>query len=200
MITLTTIANEDFRFKRIFYMTKERLKISSPWVTYVNKLKALFEDDPEITIKYDNEVPKVTFYVNNSVKAEILGNLLPVEKWFGNVCLEVNVVPANKDTIDMGTVSNKEMFDILFDRNPAYSFSVSIDGILSNSITYVVFAHKVVQFFNDNLNDAYGNISTLYQEIASDIFEDADLRGVYYCTDIDKENGMSVGMPLGEWP
>ena len=200
MTTLTAIASEDFRFKRIiYYMTNTRLKISPPWVTYVNKLKALFEDDPDITIKYENDLPKVTLRVNNAAKAEVLSRLLPVQKVFGRVCLYVGVVPANDMNFELDGMTNKEMFDIAFDRNPAYSFSMSVDGIMSNSITYVVFAHKVVQFFNDNLNDAYGNVSTLYQEIASDVFEDADLRGVFFCTDIE-QGSQKVGMPLGEWP
>ena len=59
---------------------------------------------------------------------------------------------------------------------------------------YVVFKNRVVQFFNDNLNDIYGNISTLYQEIASDVFK--EISGVNYCTDIEER----VGAPLGEWP
>ena len=64
-------------------------------------------------------------------------------------------------------------------------------------MTYVVFKNCVVQFFNDNLNDCHGLISTLYQDIAAEIFEDANLNGVYYNTDVERG---ALGMPLGEWP
>jgi len=60
----------------------------------------------------------------------------------------------------------------------------------------VVFKNCVVQFFNDNLNDAHGVISTLYQNIAAEIFEDANLPGVHYCTDVERK----LGKPLGDWP
>ena len=40
------------------------------------------------------------------------------------------------------------------------------DGYWFVDITYVIFKNCVVQFFNDNLNDAHGLISTLYQNIA----------------------------------
>jgi len=44
------------------------------------------------------------------------------------------------------------------------------------------------------LNDIYGNTSTLYQDIAAEVFEDQP--GIFYCTDIEGK----VGKPLGEWP
>ena len=43
-----------------------------------------------------------------------------------------------------------------------------------------VFAKEVVQYWNDSLSDPYGKVSTLYQDIAKDIFEDTD--GVMFCT------------------
>lgn len=61
---------------------------------------------------------------------------------------------------------------------------------------YVVFKNCVVQFFNDNLNDIYGNISTLYQDIAREIFADAEWEGVFYCTDVETH---VAGMKR-DWP
>ena len=63
--------------------------------------------------------------------------------------------------------------------------------------TKLVFKNCVVQFFNDNLNDAHGLISTLYQEIADDVLVNIDFHGVYYCTDVEVGK---LGKPLGEWP
>ena len=50
-------------------MTETRLKISPPWITYLNELQALFGEDPEITIKYDNDAKQVKLYVRNAEKA-----------------------------------------------------------------------------------------------------------------------------------
>jgi hypothetical protein len=66
-------------------------------------------------------------------------------------------------------------------------------------LTYVVFKNRVVQFFNDNLNDPHGVISTLYQDIADEIFADMPYQahgGIAYCTDVEH----NLGAPLGEWP
>ena len=64
-------------------------------------------------------------------------------------------------------------------------------------VTYVVFKNCVVQFFNDNLNDCHGIVSTLYQDIASEVFGDAGVTNVYYNTDVEVGK---LGKPLGEWP
>ena len=53
--------------------------------------------------------------------------------------------------------------------------------------------------FCDNLNDPHGVMSTLYQDIASEIFEAADLPGgVAYCTDVERKMGKSVNEWLGD--
>jgi hypothetical protein len=91
------------------------------------------------------------------------------------------------------------LFETAFSGNPAFAYVVAPaqDGYNYIDFTYVVFKNCVVQFFNDNLNDCHGLISTLYQDIAEEIFEDSDLAGVHYNTDIEVGK---LGMPLGEWP
>ena len=177
-------------------MTSVRIKLAPPWVTYVNEIKALFGDDPEINVVYDNNAVEIKLYVESAEKGEAIQKLLPETKQFGNVELKITVIPANFGNYDFTMKTFGEIFDIAFKGNPAYSFSVDIDSIFSNVLTYVVFSNKVVQFFNDNLNDVYGNVSTLYQEIASDVFEDNVYSGVFFCTDKPK----ALGTPLGEWP
>lgn len=143
-------------------------------------------------------------YVDNPEKAEALDRLLPIGKCFGNIFLALTIIPSNESDKPLleKQISQKELFDIAFDRNPVYAFSKEVTGIFSNVLTYVVFKNRVVQFFNDNLNDIHGLISTLYQDIAEEIFNDPDdeveqLYNVFFNTDIEEK---VVGMPLGEWP
>lgn len=179
--------------------TDARLKFAPPWVTFANKVKAMFGDDPDIAVVYENAVPKVIVTVNGTNKAAAIAALLPTEKKIGNVTLYVDVT--TPDGSPLGEVSvpteKAELFEAAFKNNPAFSFTRCVDyAFITNKITYVVFANRVVQFFNDNLNDNFGNISTLYQEIAKDIFDPDITNGVFYSTDIAKE----FAMPLGEWP
>lgn len=166
-------------------MTNIRLKLAPPWVTYVNEVKALFDDDPQVHVVYDNDTVELKLYVEDAKKAEAIQTLLPENKQFGNVSLTIKVIPANVGNYDFSRYTFGRLFDVAFDGNPVYSFSKDIDSVFMNVLTYVVFTNKVVQFFNDNLNDIYGNVTTLYQEIASDVFDIES--GVFFCTDFKKE-------------
>ena len=177
-------------------MADVRLKISPPWIVFVNELNAMFQNDPQIHIEYDNDEVEVKLFVDNSGKAAALAYLLPYEVEFGNVVLGVSVVPPNNDIIVPITSTMEYLFNTAFNGNPVFAYTHSVKGIFNNKITYVVFKNRVVQFFCDNLNDIHGNMSTLYEDIARDIFDDENLRGVFYCTDIEEK----IGKPLGEWP
>lgn len=173
-------------------MNNVRLKLSPPWTTFVNEITALFDGDPEIAINYNENERKVVLATNNGDKAAALLKLLPSEKVFGNITLKIGV---DGPISNKAFVSNFELMSTVFDRNPALSMVKVVDGIIT-AFTYVVFKNCVVQFFNDNLNDLHGVVSTLYEDLARDIFADAGLCGVVFNTDIEHK----VGMPLGEWP
>ena len=180
-------------------MYNVKLKLAPPWVTYVNKIKTLFGNDPDIDIVYDDSEDKeLKLYIaGKGYKAEAISRLLPEIKVISNTYIKITIIPANSPSEELDEhISNKNLFDLAFERNPVYAFSEEISDFFSNPLTYVVFKNKVVQFFNDNLNDIHGLISTLYQDIAYEIFEDAYLDGVFYNTDIEEK----VGKPLGEWP
>ena len=161
----------------------KKLVLSPPWSTYINKIKELFKEDPQIIINtdYDSEHPSISLATNNPDKASALLKLLPDEKVFGGVTFKINV--------DCYTFSNKtftsmkELFDTAFYKNPVLVRIIEPDGWYA-PFTYVAFKKEVVQFYNDNLNDPDGYSSILYQDIASEVFN--DLSGVAYCTDTDR--------------
>lgn len=183
-------------------MSDVRLKLSPPWVTYVNKLQALFDGDPLIAfnVDYNNENgPTVALACGNGDKTAALMKLLPTEKKFGNITLHIIIdgVPTNRA---FPTV--KELFEVAFDRNPAFAYAIApaSDGYNWVPMTYVVFKNCVVQFFNDNLNDCHGLVSTLYENIADEVFEEykeTANAAVYFNTDVEVGK---LGKPLGEWP
>lgn len=183
-------------------MSDVRLKLSPPWITYVNKLQALFDGDPLIAfnLDYENENgPTVVMSCGNGDKTAALMKLLPAEKEFGNIKLHIIVdgIPSNRAFTSM-----KELFEVAFDKNPAFAYAVTPaqDGYIWMPMTYVVFKNCVVQFFNDNLNDCHGVISTLYETIADEIFDDFihnNAVAIYFNTDVERGK---LGKPLGEWP
>ena len=164
------------------------MKLVSPWVNFYREIQALFEQDPEVKVVFEEEVPEIKLYVENGRKADALAQLLPTERTLGNVTVKVTVVPAN---------TKKAAIDLIqeaFFGNPALSYVWSVESTIG-VFNYAVFQNKVVQYFNDNLSDINGNRSTLYETLAKDVFDD-DL-GLCYCTEAaDRE----LTKPLGEWP
>lgn len=169
----------------------KEFKLAPPWITYTNELKAMFRNDPEVNVVYNNDAKEVKLYVEKQDKAEALMMLLPKTKEFGGVKLKVTVVPAN------GDIDKEAIFRRAFEGNPAFSDAVTLTGVFNNPITFVVFNPEVVQFWNDNMGDAYGNWNGLMEDVARDVFGDQD--GVYYSTSlIETHEGMPVAKP-GEW-
>ena len=155
------------------------VKLSAPWQTYYKELSLLFEHDDEVRIIYDTETQIINIYVDNAVKAEAMAAALPATKQFGSVELEINIIPSNK-RVNMLRASKGMGFVDLFKGNSIVDDVVVVDGIMSNPITYVIFKKEVVQYFNDDLGDANGMCTTLYQDIAKRVFEDRE--GVFFCT------------------
>lgn len=150
------------------------LNLSTPWDLYYREIEALFKDDPQVKVVYDEEAKEVKLYVENAIKADALTQLLPAERNFGGVELKITVIPANVEA------SKVSLFRSAFDGNPALEDIISTDGPFATN--YVIFKNKVVQYYSDNLGSYYGMTSTLYEDIAKDVFDHAE--GIFFCTEL----------------
>lgn len=164
------------------------MKLSAPWVNFYRELEALFAQDEEVRVVYQEESNEVQLYVENARKADALTQLLPAERTFGDVVLKITVIPANDIK-----VTKADLFMEAFDGNPAFRYIQHVESVVG-SFDYAVFENRVVQYFNDDLSDLNGNKSTLYQDIAKDVFNEQS--GIFFCT----EAGPGLAKPLGEWP
>lgn len=154
-------------------MTK--VSVSSPWISEARKIYALFNEDPDINILYDDDACEVKLYVNGSEKADAIAKILPTEKEFGNVTLKITVIPSNTEE------SPIDIFRKAFAGNPICAEIIVDDNPMSVGMSHVVFENRVVQYFNDCLNDPYGLESTLFEDIARDVF--VETNGVYFNTE-----------------
>ena len=170
-----------------------RLGLSSPWVLYYHKVEAFFKNDSEVKVVYDEENNLLKLYVDNMVKAEALAQLLPIEKEFGTVTLNIEVIPSNeaqeKNSLSLAAVKGNKALLIEALRGNSSIQSIVEVKVYTNPVTYVIFKPEIVQYFTDSLSDAHGICSTLNQDIAKDIF--AEIDGVFYCT--DKVNSITTG-------
>lgn len=155
-------------------------KLSPPWVIYANKISVLFGRDPEINIvsTLNADAPEVRLYVNNAKKAEAIKSLLPTSVNFGNVILNIYVIPANDSGDDIA-----DTIAVAFSGNPIFKKIVRNTELSEFQGTYVVWAKEVVQFYNDSLASCYGLYSGLPEEIAAQILQCGEEGLVYFCTD-----------------
>lgn len=167
-------------------MQDVRLKILAPWTIVIRKFEALFDGDPQIACNTNTTGtnPSIVLACNNGDKVAALLKILPDEVNFGGVSLKVIVdgSPSNR-----AFTNKKELFEAAFNGNPAFAYCVApvIDGYNWFDVVYVVFQNTVVQFFADNLNDCHGVISTLYQDIASEILTGEAVQGVNFNTNVE---------------
>ena len=161
-------------------MENKKVVLSSPWANFFKEVQVLFDEDPEIKVIYDDNTPEIKLLVDSIDKADALSKLLPVEKSFGNVTLKITIVPANDNN-----ESRIRLLEKAFKNNPVFSFAQTAEGIFTNPVHYFVFRNQVVQYYNDDLGDINGNRSTLYQEIAKEVFGEDE--GVHFCTDLPDE-------------
>lgn len=153
----------------------ENVKMYSPWVVFANEVKKLFERDEEVEVKYDNDEVMLSILVSNQDKYEALRRLIPARKEFGNVPLDINVIPAN---VNYDNASEADLVKRAFARNPAIDAIKTYNTPLGD-VTYVAFDRSVVSVDADDMSDPNGYKSTLYQEIAKDIF---NLNHIFFCT------------------
>ena len=166
-----------------------QINLSAPWVLYYRKIEEMFKQDPSIRVIFDDssDKKKLTLYVDDLQKAAGLSELLIPSVTFGETTMTINVVPANANTVRayysfVGKFTDTiDMLNCCFLRNRAFAYATKLDGVFTNPIYYVVFSREVVQYFTDDIGDMNGVCSTLYQEIAKEIFKPID--GVHYCTD-----------------
>ena len=153
----------------------EKTKLSPPWWEFYNKLDAMFGRDPEIHLEFNEEDMIIKMFVDNPAKADAIAQVLPIEKDYGNVKLKIEVIPSDKAN------GVEQLYKTIFNGNPVFSDAVDVNVEGLPHVSYVIFKPLIVQFYNDNLADANGNVTTLHQDIAKDLFEPK--QNVYYCTE-----------------
>lgn len=161
--------------------------IQSPWVTTYNKIKALFERDDDLTISplSEDEGGVYTFSISsaNETKINAIEKILANNYEFGNVTLNIKFIvdDAGKEGITAADLKNA------FTGNNVVSKIETIPNPFGSTQTFVMFNKEVIQFYNDDISDRYGNYNGLAEDIARELFNETDA-SISYCTDIVPSN------------
>lgn len=155
----------------------QELKLSPPWITYYNEVKALFGQDPNVRVEFDKEGCKLKLFVAGSDKCNAIRSLLPENISFGNVQLTIMVIPQLLEN-----PSNIDLLGMAFVNNPVLKYTATAETMFGKKY-YAVFQKDIAQFFNDEMNDLHGVRSMLYADVAKDVFTGVD--DVLFNTDSD---------------
>lgn len=150
-------------------------KLSPPWWTVYNKIKAMFEADPDLTVQpMSGGDTSYTIYLDtpDATKAIALEKILKTEYNFGNIRLKVivRVTNTNSKTVTPAESVYDNYLDALA-TTPAVVDIRHVVDMLGTKWVVIDFKKEVVQFWNDDLTDYYGNWNGLYTDIATDIFK-----------------------------
>lgn len=158
------------------FKTNNEVTLSSPWVIYYRKLRALFDYDPDVVFNFidDSDEPEIKMLVSTIDKADALGRLLPEEMAFGNVTLKITIIPPNPSTME-----KEELIERAFRDNPALVSMKTIE-MFGGEEHYAMFAKEVVQYPSDDISEYGGVTSTLYQDLAKELF--GEEMNLHYCT------------------
>lgn len=155
--------------------TEKKTKLSPPWQTVYKKFIAMFKGDTEIKIFpiEDSSNGEKILYIDtpNGAKAYALSRILKTSYNFGNVNLKIKIRVTNGNRINTDA---ENLYDLYIDAlagTPAVVDVVKAKRPTGEEFTAVIFKKEVVQFFNDDLTDFYGNWNGVYTDIATDIFK-----------------------------
>ena len=151
-------------------------KLSPPWVIYYNKIKALFENDKDVNIMFDEVEPAITLHVYGTEKAKAIERLIPAETNFGGNTLKVTVIP---EEIDLN--SPAEIFRAAFKGNSVLH-GVEAKETPFGDFTYAIFDSEAVYLNDDDLGSPYGYTAKLIEDIVREIMDIP--AGAFVCSDV----------------
>ena len=152
------------------------LKLAPPKIILYRRIVALLGEDPDITLGHDDEFNNINVYVKGSTKAEALEKALILEHTFGNETVNVNIYPSNE--VD----TPADIYRHAFEGNPVLDDVVVSEGPIFKDATFLLFHKEVVQYLADDIGDANGVHSTLYQYIAEKVLNQPE--GVFFNTNV----------------
>lgn len=154
--------------------------LCAPWVERYAKISAFFKEDKDVVVILDAPEKNVRVYVKTTEKAEALDHIMKKElrdSESDTLLCTVSVIPPNDSVAPF--LDGKDVIKEAFKGNPIMRRIEQ--GTFPFGFTYVIFQPKVVRYHNDSLAEWDQCGSTLYQEIAKEIFEPQD--GVFWTTD-----------------
>ena len=160
---------------------KPEVELSAPWETIQHEVNHLLGPDPEVHVTevVEGEGGNYSFDVcsKNGKKIAALEKVIKNVFKLGNITLTVNFVHER----DEEDVTAQDFIDA-FEGNSNFVTVEETSKGLFQDLVYVIFAKEVLQFFNDQLDDIYGNRNIIVADAANDVCNKSKEGQMYFCT------------------
>lgn len=146
--------------------TEKKVSLSPPWITKTEELRALFGADPDIDVEYNDEAKEVIIESVNTFKIMALQKILVPSVTFGDVTLTIKCLVKDGSEGDV-----ESLIKTAFTGNPHFSQVITAPTPYGEQV-YALFKKEVIQFYNDDTSDYYGNWNGLSEDILRNVLNE----------------------------
>lgn len=161
--------------------TSKIMQLSPPWYAYHRKVLALFGGDPQIHIKdlaaLDEGKYAYMILIDDAKKARAIKTILLKEIYIGNITIQATILGPDEDLIQSASTDAVTLFNDAFSGNPIFDKAITVH-FGGQTFNYCIFKKVILQFWNDDMSDYYGNFNGLPSDVAKEIL---DTEGVQFC-------------------
>ena len=94
---------------------------------------------------------------------------------FGGITLTATIFGPTEDDVRPSEKPELELYEDAFTGNPLFE-QTKVRSLAGISFEYCIFKKTVIQFWNDDLSDYYGNYNGLPTDIAKDVLRESTVQ------------------------
>ena len=159
-------------------MSQSFLRLSPPWDTLWNKFVFTFGCDPDVTVKELNTsqdtIYIIPIVVNDEKKGTALATVIRSKFPMGNITVLTSVENCKGDKWAPINIQNEDetvaVLKAALTGNPLFVDAV-IRVLPMSAIkdVFIIMTKSIVQFYNDDLSDYYGNFNGITAQVLSEL-------------------------------
>lgn len=147
----------------------DKVKLSPPWVGHMSMLASFFKGDKRVRIgSVEGRTGIIEVFCNDMYQA--LSLVLRQKIRFGNVTLNINLVPSNGMKLKTKEMSDLDALKVVLKKNPAFDkIRTTKDGPMQ--FVTALFKPVVLQWYNDNIGNPWKLTTSIFESEANKVFK-----------------------------
>ena len=145
-----------------------KVGLESPWCRFYKILYNLFEKDDSVEITMEEGSPvKINIGCSNACKLEAIKKVVGSSRSFGNVKVDIIYLLADSDDEPIALEEFVEAF-----KDTGYLVDAkTAETPTGDKVSFPIMAKDVIQFYDDNISDYYGNATIVVADAVKEILD-----------------------------